>query len=320
MKQIQYIVLVCALQFFNSSLANNLDWCAYIPTIHRQYQRFTVKSDIENYGIFYRTNVYPDLVVRITDNGFTNLFTFYKLYYPNDTTLELKSIGYDDINVVIRENKELSDQSVACWRVFFNDIEIPGHINLNDTIFFKRKPSHNNSVKHWRNIDYSLFVFDVRDNESGAVLKIPALGNYRIIIPLVYSNKSIDIFINSPSSTVSKLNRIVYHSKLIFKLKYRDEFINEPREVLARNCFNNVDFFYSKKTFFKYLHEKKKIIKHIELLSELSDNGESILNFENRLSHVELQQALFKSLKNRNFKKSAMGRFNRYKKDNAQNP
>jgi len=317
MVKIQFIILVCTLHFFNTSTANNRDWCAYTPTIHRQYQRFIVKSDIENQGVFYRTNVYPDLVVRINDNGFTNMFTFYKLNYQNDSTLELKSIGYDDINVVIRENKELSDQSVSCWRVFFNDIEIPGHINLNDTIFIKRKPSINAGVKYWRNIDYGLFSFDVHDGEGGAVLKLPAIGNYRINIPEVYFNKSIDIFINSPTSIVSKLNRIVYHSKLIFKLKYRDEFINEPREVLARNCFNNVDFFYTKKSFFKYFHEEKKIIKHIELLSELSGKGESILNFENALSHDELKQTSFKTLKNRNFKKSAMGRYNKYKKDNG---
>jgi hypothetical protein len=52
-------------------------------------------------------------------------------------------------------------------------------------------------------------------------------------------------------------------------------------------------------------------------LSELSGKGESILNFENALSHDELKQTSFKTLKNRNFKKSAMGRYNKYKKDNG---
>lgn len=293
------------------------DWCAHVTHIKKNQFRFTNASDIENRGIFYRTKVYPNLVLRINDNGYVNLFTFYKLYYPNDSTLELKSIGYDDIDVVIRENKSLSEQSVARWRVFLNIIEIPGYINLKDTIFSEKKPSSNRNMKHYRNIDYPLFTYTVRDVEGVAELKIPSLGNYRINIPELYFDKSIDILISTPTSIVSKLNRIVYHSKLIFKLKYRDEFIHEPREVLSRNFFDNDEFFYTKKSFFEYLHEGKKIIKHIELLSALSDENESLLNLDNMLSYSAFKNISFETVKNRKYKKSAMHRYIKYKKANG---
>lgn len=101
MQRVKIIILFLTVFFANTNLAKN--WVAHVPTIHEKPRFFRV--DLNNSGYFFYNENYPEYVFRVSSpiHSYQNQFIFYKIFHLNDTLMELKSLGYDDIKVNIYE-------------------------------------------------------------------------------------------------------------------------------------------------------------------------------------------------------------------------
>jgi hypothetical protein len=286
MKRVKIISLFLTVFVANTSLAKN--WVAHVPTIHEKPRFFRV--DLNNSGYFFYNENYPEYVFRVSSpvHSYQNQFIFYKIFHLNDTLMELKSLGYDDIKVNIYEQIPF-DENCRRLKVLVNGTEI-----FHDLQWSASTNSYPpNKSLAW--IDRSLSVAVKLENDSSNVLTIEALNDYRILLPEQLKSKNVLVEIFTPTSVWQNSNRIGYHSKLFFKVQGSDEFKNNPKAVLERNFFNNVDFFETNEDFIAHFRQSKIIMNNFLKMKELDENKESIFEFIHSTNAKELKAYSFET-------------------------
>lgn len=255
--------------------ANNLsakNWVAHARFIHEKPRFFRV--DTNNSGYFFYNDNYPDFIFRIssTRSTYRNQFVFYKTTVVNDSLLELKSLGYDDIKVNVYERISF-DEASRRLKVTVNGYEIFHDLEWMLTARFVLP----NKALYWMDRQFTAWVSV--GNDSLYVLKIDGLNEYSIVLPNDLKHKNVLVEIMTPSSIWNKQNSIGYHSKLLLQLKDANEFNTNPEDVLQRNFFNSVDFFETTENFMTHFKEHKTILRNFLKMKTLDEHGESIFDF-----------------------------------------